>query len=145
MAEPSPARLFATLVGGLLLLLGIAGFFYSSSFGSPGAVGELFGLFAVNGWANLLHALVGAIGLLVAGFAPRRYSMWVGLGCLGLALWGFVLGDGESILGFLPVDTGSNFLYLAIGTLGFLAALGTRREPREPRSRSAKTVVNSPA
>jgi Domain of unknown function (DUF4383) len=127
MAEPSPARLFASLGGALLLFAGVAGFFYSSSFGRPGEVDELFGAFAVNGWSNLLHALTGAVGLLVAGFAPRRYAMWVGLAYLGLAGWGFVLGDGEAILGFLPTDSGTAFLHLAVGLLGVLAALGTKR------------------
>ena len=141
MAEPSPARLYATLVGGLLVVGGIVGFFYSSSFGSPGTVGEMPGGIAVNGWLNLLHILTGAVGLLVAGFAPRRYAMLVGIAYLGLACWGFALGDGEAILGFLPGNSGDDFAHLALGALGVGAALGTPRS----ESRAKRKPVNAPA
>ena len=76
------------------MIAGIAGFFYSASFGSPGEVDDVAGLFGVNGWHNLLHIATGAIGLLVAGFAARRYAFWLGIAYLGIALWGFVLGGG---------------------------------------------------
>jgi len=125
MDAPSPARLYATLAGAALMVLGIVGFFYSASFGSPGEVGEMFGIFAVNGWVNVLHILSGALGLLVAGYAARQYSLWLGALYLVLTLWGFAIGSGDSILGFLPVDTGDNILHLALGALGVGAALST--------------------
>jgi hypothetical protein len=124
---PSPARLYATLVGGALVVAGIVGFFYSASFGSPGTVDEALGVFSVNAWENVLHALTGAIGLLVAGYASRRYALWLGAFYLVLAVWGFAIGSGESILGFVPVDTGDNFLHLALGLLGAAAGLATPR------------------
>ncbi len=127
MDAPSPARLYASLVGATLVVFGIVGFFYSSSFGSPGEVDEVFGVFAVNGWANVLHILTGALGLFVAGYASRWYSLWLGAIYVVLAFWGFALGPGEAILGFLPVDTGIDLLHLALGALGVAAALGTPR------------------
>jgi Domain of unknown function (DUF4383) len=127
MDAPSPARLYASLVGAALVVFGIVGFFYSSSFGSPGEVDEVFGVFAVNGWANVLHILVGALGLFVAGYASRWYSLWLGAFYVVLAFWGFALGSGEAILGFMPVDTGVDLLHLALGALGVAAALGTPR------------------
>jgi hypothetical protein len=130
--DASPAKLYATLVGGVLVIAGIAGFFYSASFGGPGEVDEMFGLFGVNGWHNLFHILSGALGLFLAGFAARRYAFWLGVAYLGIALWGFVLGGGESILGFLPVNTEDNLLHLVLGLLGVAAALGTPKERREP-------------
>ncbi|HEY0391760.1 MAG TPA: DUF4383 domain-containing protein [Solirubrobacterales bacterium] len=125
MDAPSPARLYATAVGATLIVIGIVGFFYSASFGSPGEVDEVFGVFAVNGWANVLHILSGALGLLVAGYAARQYALWLGVLYLALALWGFAIGSGESILGWLPVNTGDNLLHLALGALGVGAALAT--------------------
>lgn len=135
MDAPSPARLYTTLVGAALLVLGIVGFFYSASFGSPGEVGEMLGVFAVNGWVNVLHVLSGALGLLVAGFASRRYALWLGAAYVAIAFWGFALGSGESILGFLPVDTGDNLLHLILGALGVAAAVATptaRKSEGEP-------------
>jgi hypothetical protein len=125
MDAPSPARLYATLVGAALIVIGIVGFFYSASFGSPGEVDKLFGIFAVNAWANVLHILSGALGLLVAGYAARQYSLWLGVLYLGLALWGFAIGSGEAILGFLPVDAGDDLFHLVLGALGVGAALST--------------------
>jgi hypothetical protein len=125
MDAPSPARLYATAVGAGLIVFGIVGFFYSASFGSPGEVDEVFGIFAVNAWANVLHILSGALGLLVAGYAARQYSLWLGAVYVVLALWGFALGSGEAILGLLPVDAGTNLLHLVLGALGVAAARST--------------------
>ena len=134
--DPSPARLYATLIGGVLVIGGIVGFFYSASFGSPGHVDDALGLLSVNGWHNVVHILTGAIGLLVAGYAARRYAMWLGIAYLGIAIWGFVLGSGESILGFFPVNTDDNLLHLVLGLLGIGAALGTpRQRPASSASR----------
>ena len=125
MDAPSPARLYATLVGAGLIVIGIVGFFYSASFGSPGEVDQMFGIFAVNGWVNVLHILSGALGLLIAGYAARWYALWLGALWLALALWGFAIGSGDSILGFLPVNTSDTLLHLVLGALGVGAALST--------------------
>lgn len=125
MDAPSPARLYATLAGAALVVFGIVGFFYSASFGSPGEVDDVFGVFAVNGWVNVLHAITGALGLIAADYASRRYAMWIGLFYVALGFWGFAIGSGEAVLGFLPANTGDNLLYLALGALGVLAARGT--------------------
>jgi Domain of unknown function (DUF4383) len=125
MDSPSPARLYASAVGATLVVLGIVGFFYSSSFGSPGEVDDMLGILAVNGWSNVLHILTGALGLFVAGYASRWYSLWIGAFYVVLALWGFALGGGEAILGLLPVNTGIDVLHLVLGGLGVAAALAT--------------------
>jgi len=125
MDGPSPARLYATLVGAALVVTGIVGFFYSASFGSPGEVGDALGIFAVNAWSNVLYILTGALGLLVAGYASRKYSLALGVFYVALAFWGFSLGSGESILGFLPINTADNVLHLILGLLGIGAALAT--------------------
>ncbi len=125
MDGPSPARLYATSVGAALVVAGIVGFFYSSSFGAPGEVGDALGIFAVNGWANALHILTGALALLMAGYASRQLSLWLGALYVAVALWGFALGSGEAILGCLPVNTGDNVLHLLLGALGVAAAQAT--------------------
>ncbi len=132
---PSPARLYAALVGAMLVVFGIVGFFYSASFGSPGKVDDALGIFAVNGWENVLHILTGALGLLVAGYASRQYSLLLGAFYVLIAIWGFALGAGEAILGFLPVNTADNLLHLVLGTLGVAAALAT---PAGTRSVAAR-------
>jgi hypothetical protein len=125
MQPATPARLYATLVGAVLVVAGIVGFFYSASFGSPGKVDDAFGILAVNAWHNVFHIVTGAIGLLVAGYAARQYALWLGILYIVLTIWGFAIGGGESILGFVPVNTEDNILHLILGVLGIGAALAT--------------------
>jgi hypothetical protein len=132
---PSPARLYATLVGGALVIAGIVGFFYSASFGSPGEVDDALGILSVNAWHNVFHVATGALGLLVAGYAARQYALFLGVLYLALAAWGFAIGSGESILGFIPVNTADDFLHIVLGLLGVGAALAT---PRQKGTSSAR-------
>jgi len=138
MEVASPARLYAALVGAFLLLMGIVGFFYSASFGAPGSVEEALGTFHVNAWANLLYIVTGALGVLTAGFASRRYALAIGLFFTVLAVWGFAIDGGDAILGFLPSGSADDRLRLVLGLLGLAAAAATpKRIPLEPRAQAA--------
>jgi Domain of unknown function (DUF4383) len=134
MEGASPARLYATVVGGVLVIAGILGFFYSASFGSPGEVDDVLGILSVNAWHNIFHIVTGAIGLLVAGYAARQYALWLGVLYIVLTVWGFVIGSGDSILGFIPINTEDNFLHLILGVLGIGAAIATPVEKTRPAS-----------
>lgn len=137
MEGASPARLYATLIGAALVIAGLIGFFYSASFGGPGQVDDALGILAVNAWHNLFHIVTGAIGLLVAGYAARQYALWLGLLYLVVAVWGFVIGDGASILGFIPVNTEDSVLHLVLGLLGVGAAMATPvARPARARARA---------
>ena len=134
MEGSSPARLYATLVGGTLVIAGIIGFFYSASFGSPGSVDKVFGLLGVNGWHNLFHIVSGALGLLLAASFARQYAFGLGVVYIVLTIWGFIIGSGDSILGFIPVNTADDFLHLILGILGIAAGLATpAAETRRPQ------------
>jgi hypothetical protein len=129
MEPASPARLYATAVGAALVLLGIAGFFYGSSFGSPGTVDHTLGALRTNAWLNLLWAALGALGLLLAGTASRFYALTAGTLLTALGIWGLLLDPGQSILSFLPAAGANEAVNLALGLLGLLAAAGTPRRP----------------
>ena len=129
----SPAQVYALVFGATLLLAGILGFFYTSDFTTSGE-GErdaLLGAFDVNGWHNVVHLASGLLGLAVARSWPgaRLYAYGFGLTYLAVAVWGFVIGDGEEILGLIPVNTADNFLHLAIAMLGIFAGLLTPSTP----------------
>jgi Domain of unknown function (DUF4383) len=133
MEGASPARLYAVLVGGVLVVAGIIGFFYSSSFNTQAAdVDDAFGILAVNGWHNMVHILTGALGLLVAGYAARAYALGLGAVYLVIAAWGFIIGDGEFLLGFIPVNTEDNVLHVVLGFLGLGAGLATPAAGAQP-------------
>ena len=129
----NPAMLYAGVVGAVLVLAGIVGFFYSADFGSPGEVDAVFGILDVNGWHNVVHILTGGLGLLAYGagaYAARTYALTLGVVYLVVAAWGFAIGSGDSILSIIPVNTEDNILHLLLGVGGVGAALATTAKSR---------------
>jgi Domain of unknown function (DUF4383) len=127
----NPARLYAGVVGATLVVAGIVGFFYSASFGAPGDVDAVLGILDVNGWHNLFHIGTGVLGLVAFGAginASRWYALGFGVVYVAVALWGFIIGDGEAILGFIPINTEDNVLHLLLGVGGLAAAFAASRE-----------------
>jgi hypothetical protein len=124
----SPAQLYALIFGALLTIAGITGFFYNSDFTSDKGVRDaVFGVLDVNGWHNVVHILTGVIGLAVASSysASRSYALGVGLIYIIVAIWGFIIGSGDSILSIIPVNTEDNILHLLIGVAGIAAGMAT--------------------
>jgi Domain of unknown function (DUF4383) len=118
MEPPSPARLYATLAGGVLFVAGLLGFFSDLS------------------WANFFQIAIGALGLLLAGYAARPYALWTGAILTVVGILGLATGSGEEILGLLPSGGGESWLQLALGALGLAAAAGTPR--LEARAKAAQ-------
>jgi Domain of unknown function (DUF4383) len=116
MEPASPARLYATLAGALLVVLGIVGFFYDASFTSLDELQRALGAIDVNAWFNLLYVVTGAVGVLVAGVASRPYSL--------------AMGVLYTVLGIFGV--GTEWFHLTLGVLGLLAAAATQRRERKP-------------
>jgi hypothetical protein len=132
MEASSPARLYCTLVGGVLVIAGIIGFFYEASFATGDSIvaDDVFGILAVNGWHNLVHILLGLLGLASAGYAARTYALGVGLLYIVLAIWGFLeTENGVGVLiDLIPINTEDNFLHLILGLTGVAAGAATPRE-----------------
>ena len=114
MEPASPARLYASVAGALLVVLGIVGFFYYASFGALDDLEPALGALEVNGWLNLLYLLTGAAGILLAGAASRQYALVMGLLYTLLAIFGW----------------GTEWLHLVIGLLGLAAVAGTPKAGR---------------
>ena len=125
----TPAMLYAGVVGAVLVVAGIIGFFYNAEFTTDTSVRDaVFGILDVNGWHNVVHILTGVLGLLAYGagvYAARSYAMALGIVYLVVAAWGFIVGDGDSILSIIPVNTEDNILHLMLGVGGVLAAYAT--------------------
>jgi hypothetical protein len=126
MEPASPARLYASVAGALLVVLGIVGFFYDASFTRLDDLQPALGAIDVNAWFNLLYVLTGAIGVLVAGVNSRGYSLAMGVLYTLLGIFG----------------PGTEWLHLTIGVLGLAAAAGTPsgkpRRRSEPRAKAAR-------
>ena len=130
----NPSMLYAGVVGATLVVAGIIGFFYNATFTSDESVRDaVFGVLDVNGWHNVVHILTGVLGLhafRAGAHAARTYAMAVGLLYLAVAVWGFMVGSGDSILSIIPVNTEDNILHLLLGVAGVGAAFATPSEAR---------------
>ena len=142
MDTASPARLYCTLVGAVLVIVGIIGFFYSAGFdtGTAGVAAdthEVFGILGVNGWHNLVHIALGVLALAVSGSqsGARAYCLGIGLVYVVLALWGFIDGD-NILIGLIPVNNEDNFLHLILGLTGLAAGSATPATAK-PRASTA--------
>jgi hypothetical protein len=138
--DRTPAQVYALVIGGVLVLAGIVGFFYSSTFGTPGFTDSALGILDVNGWHNVVHILSGVVGLALVGTAARARSFALGLAIVytAVAVWGFVLGDHRAILGFLPVNTEDDVLHAFIAVAGFAAYAAS--SPSQTRVSAARTA-----
>ena len=141
MQNASPAGLYALGFGLVLVGAGLLGFFYESTFTSDESVREpVLGILDVNGWHNVVHLATGALGLLAytaGAYAARTYAFGLGAVYVLVAVWGFIVGDGDSILSIVPVNTEDNVLHLVIGLTGLAAGAASPPEAAQPRERPA--------
>ena len=124
----SPAQLYALVFGAVLVAAGILGFFYNSEFTSDKSVRDaVLGILDVNGWHNVVHIATGLLGLMAASSwsYARTYAFGLGAVYILVAVWGFIVGDGDSILSIIPVNTEDNILHLLIGVAGLAAGAAT--------------------
>jgi uncharacterized membrane protein len=137
MDEASPARLYCLLVGAVLVITGITGFFYEASFATGDSIraDDEFGILAVNGWHNLVHLGIGVLLLVSAGSAARPAALFVGILYLALCILGFIATGGggidfvaknDTLLELVPVNNEDNIFHLVLGVTGVIAALATR-------------------
>jgi len=136
MEGSSPARLYCLLVGGVLVVAGIIGFFYEASFavGNEIVSDDVFGILAVNGWHNLVHMAIGGLLLIGAGTAARPTALFVGVLYIVLCVLGFIatgddgikfIATDDTLIKLVPVNNDDNVLHLILGVTGVIAALAT--------------------
>jgi hypothetical protein len=137
MDEASPARLYCLLVGAVLVIAGIIGFFYEASFASGDSIrtADVFGVLSVNGWHNVVHIAIGALLLACAGSAARPAALFVGVLYIALCVLGFIATGDSGITFFakddvlfklVPVNNEDNVLHLILGITGVIAYFASR-------------------
>jgi hypothetical protein len=138
----TPAQLYCTVVGALLVIAGIVGFFYSSGFdtGASGVANDtdkIFGVFATNGWGNVICIAWGLLALALANSAARSFALGFGLYALVVAIWGFVDSD-EVTLGLFAANGADNVLDLVLALTGLAAGAASPAPTRKPRRERPK-------
>ena len=76
----------------------------------------------------------------------RAYALGLGIVYVAVAIWGFIIGSGDSILSIVPVNTEDNVLHLLIGIAGVGAYLASRGNPTTGpifATRTGKPMDNS--
>ena len=137
MEEASPARLYCLLVGAVLVIAGIIGFFYEASFATGDSIRteNVFGVLSVNGWHNLVHIAVGALLLIAAGSAARSAALFVGILYIVLCVLGFIatsnsgigfVAENDTLFRLVPVNNQDNVLHLILGITGVIAFYASR-------------------
>jgi Domain of unknown function (DUF4383) len=143
MDDSSPARLYCLLVGGVLVIAGIIGFFYEASFSTGDSIQteNVFGILGVNGWHNLVHIAIGGLLLIAAGGAARGAALFVGVLYLVLSALGFIatsdggigfIAQDNTLVDLVPVNNEDNVLHLILGITGVLAAVATKESTAAP-------------
>jgi hypothetical protein len=138
------AQVFCVVVGATLVAAGVLGFFYSSDFSTGSAVNEpgnrdaVLGILDVNGWHNVVHLATGVVALALAPSPSyaRGYALVFGVTYLILATIGFAVGDGDSILDLIPVNTEGNVLHLLLGVAGIAAGASGPDVPEPTTARA---------
>ncbi len=145
MEEQSPARLYCLLVGGVLVIAGIIGFFYEGSFATGDSIRtkDVFGILSVNGWHNLVHIAIGALLLVAAGSAARPAALFVGILYIVLCVLGFIatsnsgigfVAENHTLIKLVPVNNEDNVLHLILGITGVIAYFASRPLGRTARA-----------
>jgi hypothetical protein len=109
-------KTFATVLGAVLLVVGLIGFFNDPVLG-------IFNVNALHNWVHVLAGIVGLVaGLMMNGQYARTYN--IGFGAIyGLvAILGFI-----GLAGFLDVNMADNWLHVLIAVAALGVGFGAER------------------
>ena len=128
------AKLYATILGVVLTLVGILGFV-------PGLApnGNLLGIFAINPAHNVVHLLSGLVGLAAAyamnGAYARWYALVFGIVYALVTVIGFI--QATTVLGIIPINLADNLLHTAIAVVSLAVFFLTANAMGQARARAA--------
>ena len=134
----SPNRLLGVVFGVVYLLIGILGFFITSSTGFVSTSGpKLIGLFEINPLHNVAHLIIGA-ALLIAGLsgarAARGLNTTIGAVYLLLGVVGLFIAGGNNSLNILALNGADNVLHFASAVVLLAVGIGADRSIRATKT-----------
>jgi uncharacterized membrane protein len=137
--EPAPTRfawqqLTALVLGAFYFLLGLVGFFVLRDTSPVSLAGHdtgdvLLGV-ELNAITNVLHLVMGIVGMACATTLGRARGYGVGLAVVGAVLFVFgVVAAGDPAINVLSLNWGDNVLHLVTALVGLAVAVGPVRSP----------------
>lgn len=131
-----PSHVLALVVGAVYTLMGLAGFAVTGFDQWVGVTGEHLLGFEVNGLHNVVHLVIGLLGLALsrALSTARSYGWILALG-YGLTFLFGLLAVGNPNLNVLSLNGTDNVLHLASALTGLVIALWPARRAADARDR----------
>lgn len=110
-------KTYAIVIGAVLALVGIIGFFNA----------PIFGLFGVNAAQNILHLVGGAV-IIWLGYkgSAKPTNMWLGYVSGGVGILGFVPGVSGLLASIFAINAAISVLHIAIGAVSLGIAYGVK-------------------
>lgn len=110
-------KTYAMVIGAVLVLVGLIGFFNA----------PIFGVFGVNTAQNLLHLVGGAL-MLWAGSKgnAKTANTWLGYISAVVAVLGFVPGAKELLASIFAINMAITWLHAAIAVVSLGVAFGVK-------------------
>lgn len=139
-SEPVPPQIATLWLAGALISLACFGFLtrlarYVDSLATwiPASGSFRFGLFHLSLALNVVHLLLGAAALIVAGSAAHCIPFLATTGVAFLVLVGYGQLEAHPILpDLIPTSTGSIWLHVVLALAAITAGLTTARHQRSP-------------
>ncbi len=129
-----PHQLLALVIGVVYLLVGLAGFLVTGfdNFAHHGQDEALLG-FAINPLHNIVHILIGVLGIVMSKTAAKaRTYGWLLFAVYGLTfVYGLIAVNNDAI-NFLNINGADNILHIGSALAGLAIALWPR--PKVTRS-----------
>jgi hypothetical protein len=135
-APRTAPQVLTLIVGIVYTLIGVVGFFVTGFDNFAGHEGELLLGFEVNPLHNIVHVLVGVLGLaLSARLATARTFGWLLFIAYGVVFVYGLIVDKESDANFLALNGADDVLHLVSAAVGLVIALLPVRRSLAPGDR----------
>ena len=110
-------KTYAMVIGAVLVLVGLLGFFSN----------PILGLFGVNAAQNVLHLVGGALGLWLASKGSgKAYNQWLGIIAAVVAVLGFVPGAKDLLTSIFNINMAITYLHAGIAAVSLGVAYGVK-------------------
>ena len=110
-------KLYAMVIGGVLVVVGLMGFFMN----------PVLGLFTVNAAHNVVHLVSGALGLWLANAGKAQmFNTWFGGIYAVIAVLGFIPVTATLLSNLLAMNMADTVLHAALGLVSLGVAFGVK-------------------
>ena len=106
------------VIGVVLLLVGLIGFVNN----------PILGLLGVNALQNVLHLVVGALGVWLAMKGNvKPYNQWLGIGALVVGVLGLIPGVTDILASIFGINMAISVLHILIGVVSLGVVYGLKK------------------